>query len=243
MWYTLNKGAVKKRGIVCSRQCSGIMRGKKLNSGDKFGKLTYIEDAPSVFRDYKCHSFIQRMAKCKCDCGNEVVVVLDSLSSGNTKSCGCAKRSVINGGDRKYNPLRLHQLYGIWSGMCERCYNKNCHSYRWYGAKGVKICKEWRNDYNSFYYWAINNGWQKGLELDKDIKGSGKLYSPKYCMFVTHAENNEAHTKYFIEIKGCVLSAKKIGEAIGVNPEVIRHRLRNKKPVDDIIKKYIENAR
>jgi hypothetical protein len=78
--------------------------------------------------------------------------------------------------------------------MMDRCYKSRSDNYKWYGGAGVIVCDEWKTDFIAFYRWAISNGWEKGLQLDKDIKGSGKIYSPDTCMFVTGDENMRKRT-------------------------------------------------
>lgn len=79
-------------------------------------------------------------------------------------------------------------LYSIYHGMKNRCYNKNQIAYqKWYGNRGIKICKEWEKSFDSFYQWAINNGYQQGLSIDR-IDNS-KDYCPDNCRFVN------AHTQ------------------------------------------------
>lgn len=82
-----------------------------------------------------------------------------------------------------------HKLYVAWNRMIDRCFNKNNISYKYYGGRGVRVCKEWAEAFLPFYNWAMANGWSEGLELDKDIKGDGKLYSPETCCFVTRTKN------------------------------------------------------
>lgn len=74
--------------------------------------------------------------------------------------------------------------------MRQRCENKNIKCYRNYGARGVTVCKEW-GDFSIFYDWAMSNGWEQGLHVDKDKIGNGLLYSPETCCIITQAENNK----------------------------------------------------
>ena len=57
--------------------------------------------------------------------------------------------------------------------MKKRCYNKNANNYENYGGRGIKMCDEWKNNFQAFYTWAINNGYKKELSLDK-IDNNGK---------------------------------------------------------------------
>jgi len=83
--------------------------------------------------------------------------------------------------------------------MKQRCYNKNNKNYKWYGAKGVRVCDSWQT-FANFHKWAVNNGYKKGLHLDKDIKGNGKLYSPESCCFVTPKKNIQYNKKINYDI-------------------------------------------
>ena len=56
--------------------------------------------------------------------------------------------------------LSKHPLKQIWSDMKQRCYNKNGRQYKNYGARGIIVCKEWKNDLKIFHDWAIQNGWK-----------------------------------------------------------------------------------
>ena len=126
--------------------------------------------------------------KVKCDCGSTKIAYLSELLNGHTKSCGCLRSNNFIVRSTKHN-LTAHPLFHIWNGMKYRCYNQKYKGYKNYGAKGVVVCDEWKHDFLAFYTWAIKNNYQKGLQLDKDIKGNGMLYSPQTCSFVTRTEN------------------------------------------------------
>ncbi len=90
-------------------------------------------------------------------------------------------------------PMRKHvTIYNSWHNMCHRCYYPKHESYKNYGAKGVVVCEEWKTNYHSFLDWSLANGWKPGLQLDKDIKGTGYLYSPETCLWVTRQQNRNA---------------------------------------------------
>jgi len=79
------------------------------------------------------------------------------------------------------------RLYGVWKNMRTRCNNKNSPSYVWYGARGIRICKEW-DDYSVFAAWARSHGYQEGLQIDR--KRNNENYSPSNCRFVTPLVNS-----------------------------------------------------
>jgi len=129
---------------------------------------------------------------CVCDCGENVIVYANHLKNGSTRSCGCLRSILLKERLTKHG-LSGHLLYGVWHGMHRRCENESHVAYNGYGGSGVTVAPEW-DDYETFYNWAIANGWEKGLQIDKDILGDGLIYSPKTCMFVI-PKLNSRHKK------------------------------------------------
>ena len=89
--------------------------------------------------------------KCKCKCGNEIITSSNHLRTGHTKSCGCLHNKIRG----KKNPSYKHgkrktRLYTIWSGMKNRCLNKNATKYKNYGGRGIKIYDKWLDKENGF---------------------------------------------------------------------------------------------
>lgn len=132
-------------------------------------------------------------------------------------------------------------LYIKWRGMRSRCNNPNSKSYPWYGGKGIGVCPEW-NDYLVFRQWAISNGFQKGLSLDR-IDSSGD-YKPSNCQWITHSENcakanreskfgvNSKHAKLndgkVRLIRQSTATCRELAEQFGVDCSVIS-RVRQRK--------------
>ena len=86
--------------------------------------------------------------------------------------------------------MSQHPLYPKWQDMVRRCHNPNHRGYPWYGAKGVSVCQQWRDDPAAFIDWCLAQGWQPGMEIDKDLKIQGNMiYSPTTCTIVTHQRN------------------------------------------------------
>ena len=90
---------------------------------------------------------------------------------------------------RLTNPLkpRNHRIYMVWYHMLGWCYDREHDHYRWYGAEGIEVCEEWRDSFPTFMQWALDNGYQPGLDLDRtDNDGD---YEPDNCRWVTRSQS------------------------------------------------------
>lgn len=133
--------------------------------------------------------FKKPTVNCDCICGVNKTVRLDHFLNGRTLSCGCIRDERTKKANTKYFPV-IEDVYSSWLSMMRRCYKPEYIHYKYYGGKGVHVCKEW-HDYQNFLNWSLLNGWKDGLEIDKDIKGNGLLYSPETCLWVTKKQNND----------------------------------------------------
>ena len=59
------------------------------------------------------------------------------------------------------------RLYSIWRNMKIRCYLAKSTSYKYYGGRGISVCEEWRNSFINFRDWAVENGYNETLTLDR----------------------------------------------------------------------------
>lgn len=151
-------------------------------TGKKFGYLTAIK-----INNIHTKPSGQKVTRwlCQCECGKQVVVASYDLRNGHTKSCGCKKGRLITESKIKHN-FSKKPIYRVLNSIKQRCNNPKNHAYKNYGARGIKVCDEWSEGFEKFYQWAINNGYKKGLSIDRvDVNGN---YEPSNCRWATRKE-------------------------------------------------------
>ena len=92
-----------------------------------------------------------------------------------------------------------HPLYKVYVKMMERCYYPKEKSFTDYGGRGIKVCNSWKNNRVTFIEWALTNGWERGLEIDRiDVNGN---YEPDNIRFVTRKANanNKRSTRITVD--------------------------------------------
>lgn len=159
--------------------------------GNKINRLKVI----SYF-----HKNRRTYAECECECGNKSTPTMQSLLNGHSKSCGCLNRENLNKSRTTHNKSNT-KIYKVYHSMIDRCSNHNMPNFSHYGGRGIKVCEEWKNNFEQFYEWAINNGYREGLSIDRiDVNGN---YEPSNCRWVTtYVQNLNKRNSSFITYKG-----------------------------------------
>lgn len=126
---------------------------------------------------------------CSCRCGGECTVIGGNIVQGKTTSCGCV-RSEQAGALKFIDGRRSHPLYEVWSEMKRRCLDPRRHNFKWYGAKGVKVCDRWLNSFEAFLEdMGPRPVDENAVPFDIDrIKSDGN-YEPANCRWLPSIEN------------------------------------------------------
>ena len=190
--------------------------GKQLDlTGMKFGRLT----CEKVVGRSK---FRQKLWLCRCNCGNETIVLSDNLRRNNTQSCGCLQKERAKESHTIHSE-RKTKLYSIWSEMKKRCFNKNSKAYKNYGGKGIKVCEEWLN-YPKFCKWAKANGYLEGLSIER--MNIEKDYEPGNCKWIELSEQAKNTSRnVFITFNNKTMILADWARELNIGQATLRFRL------------------
>lgn len=165
------------------------MKKLEIKIGHRFGNLTVLNEQPVQ----KLPSGQNvRVFRCECICGNIKEVKLVHLNRGRIISCGC--KSITKGGEGGSHLCKLWR--SLKYRTSEKYINKNC-----YFDKGIVVCDEWKNNWESFKHWALENGYHRELQIDRIDNSKG--YFPENCRFVTLKQNvNNRDCTVFVQYAG-----------------------------------------
>jgi hypothetical protein len=157
-------------------------------TGTRWGRLTVIERAATS--DPK-----RAWWRCKCDCGEEAVLLGRRLRSGMTRSCGCLGRYAIGDRTRTHGRSRTPE-YDVWCGLLKRCQNPNAYNFSFYGGRGVNVCERWQK-FENFLEDMGKRPSRKHTVERLDPEGD---YEPSNCRWASILEqaNNRRNTRRII---------------------------------------------
>lgn len=193
--------------------------------GQRFGRLLVLSFAGIGAR---------RLATwlCRCDCGNEVTVVGSEMrrnrngrKSAGTSSCGCLRVDAPKASNTKHSGFGT-RLYHTWGGMKARCYDESHIGFKHYGERGINVCAGWVNDFPAFREWAMANGYDDTLTIDRINNDLG--YFPENCRWAPHAaQSNNRRCNIRLTFNGETRTLADWSRSTGMHRATIASRLRS----------------
>lgn len=185
--------------------------------GRKFNCLTVLRIAGK-------NKYNRPIYECQCECGKKTLIEATKVKNGVIKSCGCLQRKMAGKHLEKHG-LSKTRIYTIWNSMKARCYDHNNSRFYAYGAKGIAVCNEWREDFQAFYDWAMANGYHDDLSIDrKNVNGN---YEPSNCRWSTDVEqaNNTTRNRY-VTYQGKTMTVSEWARHFGFNYKYFYEKLK-----------------
>lgn len=132
--------------------------------------------------------------------------------------------------------MRHTRIYSVWCAMKERCSNPNNKSYNRYGARGITVDPEWRDSFEAFHMWAVQNGYAENLTIDRIDNDKG--YTPDNCRWVTVKEQNRNYSRnHMITYNGKTQRIADWEEETGIKRATILWRLKAGKTLEQVFDK------
>ena len=113
--------------------------------------------------------------------------------------------------------------YTVWVGMKDRCNNPNSVSFKNYGAKGVKVCQQWAESFETFLMQAGERP-SKLHQLDRIDPKKG--YEPGNVRWVTSKDQQRNRSNNnLVEFNGEVRPVAEWAEILGISRNTLASRL------------------
>lgn len=197
-----------------------LIKYKPIKVGDKFGKLTVVSAAAPHSRR---NGYTRKRWVCVCECGSETIVLDESLKSGNTLSCGCFSSRALIGERSITHGARGSDEWKIWSKIKDRCFNPNCKEYPHYGARGVIMCAEWRDDFAAF---LAHIGPRPSRDYSIERINNAGNYEPGNVRWATDLEQGRnRRNNRLLTVDGVTRCASEWAEVTGIKSATIINRM------------------
>ncbi len=163
---------------------------------------------------------------CQCDCGKQSVHHQTTLRSGKVKSCGCQRSEVHKKHGCNTRRAGATATYSTWKAMRQRCNNSESSAYKYYGARGIKICDRWQDEDSGYTNFLQDMGEKpsKQHSLDRiDVNGN---YCPENCRWATPIiQANNTRSNRRVRFEGKLYTLAELSREKFGKPGVIASRL------------------
>lgn len=178
----------------CGCDAKRLQRNAKISQGPKenlvgrrFGRLSVLSYAGNSTWN------------CVCDCGRTSVVHTGALNFGTSQSCGCkAVETRLTAERVTTHGMSAKKIYGVWCGMKQRCGNPNSAAYKWYGGRGIRVCKDWYDSFETFYDYVrrLPCFGEPEMTIDRiNVDGNYEPGNVRWATWKEQAANKQIHRR------------------------------------------------
>lgn len=171
---------------------------------------------------------------CRCKCGTTRRVSGHSLKRGRSRSCGCLFREVAKAQAYRLGKANIrHGMTGTvehnaWHAMLQRCYDKNCPSYKNYGGRGIKVCRRWRR----FEEFLADMGRRPKNSASLGRIDNSKNYDPTNCRWENwRAQQRNRRGNIQISFRGKTRCISEWAEEYGLSTPALWSRIQRRWPM------------
>jgi len=186
-------------------------------TGQRFGRLIAGESKQVQGKTQKKLHYA-----CKCDCGEDVLVVAQNLRRGLTESCGCLQKDRAKQASLKHG-MSHTSIHNTWMSMLQRCNDSGCKAYKDYGGRGVKVCERWL-EFNNFYA-DMGLPPQKGMTLDRYPNNDGNYESGNVRWATAKEQANNRRSSCLLTYDGETMTVAQWEDRRGFRRGLIHCRL------------------
>ena len=135
-----------------------------------------------------------------------------------------------NRGNTKHG-LAHTRPYNSWCAMIARCTKPNDPHYKWYGARGITVCEEWKT-FEGFWN-DMQEGYASNLMLEREDNNGN--YCKGNCKWATRKEqSNNKRNNRLLETPNGIMSLQQAADFYGLERGCLRSRLRRKVSVEEL---------
>ena len=159
---------------------------------------------------------------CRCRCGNTKLVLQEHLKSGRSSGCGCTRIAAMQRSVTKHG-MCFSCEYRSWAHAKGRCFVKTDQDYDDYGGRGITMCSEWRDSFESFY--KSMGDCPDGMSLDRiNVNGN---YEPGNCRWATpKQQQRNRRNNHLLTHNNETLPVSVWAERLGIDDNVILERVK-----------------
>jgi hypothetical protein len=208
--------------------------------GRRFGRLVVVAESG---RDGYGPRWL-----CRCDCGTEKTIAKYSLTAGRSVSCGCYNRDLNRERMREEKTVHGHACngrmtaeYRTWGGIIKRCTNPKTKAFKYYGARGIRVCDRWRESFEAF---LADVGPRPSPRHSIDRIDNDGNYEPGNVRWATREEQmRNRSTAHHVEAFGERLTAAEWSERKGIPYATLLARLAKGWPTEEALTRPVRKTR